>query len=67
MSKMKQLWEEYQKYQQQVVNKVAHSIGCEPSDLNDSLVMDCFINNLSTTLAANKVEHDLMKGVPVPF
>ena len=64
MSKMKQLWEEYQKYQQQVLNRAAFSIGCEPSDLNDELVMDCFINNLSTRLAANKVEHDLMQKVP---
>lgn len=58
------LWGEYQKYQIQVLNRVAFSIGCEPSDLNDKLVLDCFVNHLSVTRAAQAVEHNLMQEVP---
>lgn len=64
MSRMKQLWEEYQKYQEQVLNRVAYSIGCESSDIDDEIVMGCFINNLSTRKAARKVEHNLMQELP---
>lgn len=64
MGSMKILWGHYQKYQEQVLNHVAHSIGCEPSDLNDELVMACFINNDSIREAAREVEHDLMQEVP---
>jgi len=65
MSKMKELWGEYEKYQEQVLNRVAHSVGCEPSDLdNDDLVLDCFINNISIHETARKVEHSFMTEIP---
>ena len=64
MCKMTDLWVGYQKYQEQVLNRVAHSVGCEPSDLNDELVMDCFLNQLPVWDASRAVEHDLMQEVP---
>jgi len=64
MSKMKKLWEVYQTYQILVQNRVAHSINCDPSDLNDELVLNCFMNGMSSYEAARVVEHDLMQEVP---
>jgi len=56
------LWADYDEYQHQVQNRVAESIDCDPSDLNDEIVVLCFIEKLSIREAAIRAEHDLMEG-----
>ena len=49
----------YKQYEEQVLNRAAHSIGCDPSDLNDYLVLEMYVDGLDQFEAARRLEEDL--------
>lgn len=51
----------YIKYERQVMNRAAHSIGCSPDDLRDKehLILDMYLDGLDQFQAAIQVEHSL--------
>lgn len=48
-------------YETKVRNRVAHSIGCHPSDIDAEQILDCFLANLSQFNAANAIEAGLYR------
>ncbi len=54
----------FSKYKEQVLNRAAHSIQCEPSDLNSDLVEICFAENKTVRETAHETEHALMQEFP---
>ena len=51
-------------YKQSVLNKAAHSIGCDPSDLDDTAIVDFWNDGVSTSKAACEIENALGDSYP---
>ena len=51
-------------YKTTVLNKAAHSLSCDPSDLDDSAIIEFWDQGFSTTKAADWLENALGDEFP---
>jgi len=60
------LKEQFAMYKDQVYNRVAHSMGCHPEDLDGSNIIDYFAEGMTERQAADAVENALNEERPCP-
>lgn len=51
-------------FKEAVLGKAAHSIGCDPSDLDDTAIIDYWNDGMSTNKAACEIENVLCDNYP---
>lgn len=56
--------EMFKMYKTAVLNRAAHSIGCDPSDLDGTAIVDLWNDGVSTSKAACEIENALGDSYP---